>query len=112
MWPAAPLSDTGLERLAQRHPDGARLVGRESESCATTPFPVEGEQRLLVGHVVDVEDCRKSPLEVHPRAEVDQIVFGELEIDRRLRGRPTALAREAVHEGARVTRLVRGLRQE
>src|SRR5258706_9724179 len=77
--PAAPLNNAGLERLAQCHADGARLVGRESETSATTPFPVEGEQRLLVGHVVHVDDCGKSTLEVHPCAEVDQVVFGQLE---------------------------------
>src|SRR5260221_7045637 len=107
--PAAYLRANRLERLANGHADGARLVGRESESCATTPFPVEREQRLLVGDVVDVDDRRESALEVHARAEVEQVVRGQFQIDRGCRVRRGALEGQAVNEGARIVFLVRGL---
>jgi len=56
LWPAAPLNNIALERLAQCHADGSWLVGCEAEPRAATPFPVEGKQRLLVGQVIDLED--------------------------------------------------------
>ena len=103
--------DIGLERLANRHANRAWLVGRKSEPCATTPFPVEGEQRLLIGQVVDVDDGRESAVEVHPRTEVDHVVFRQLEIERRRRSRRGAQERQSGHESARVAFLVRGLRE-
>ena len=75
------MSNIGLERVAKCHADGARLVGRESEPCAATPFPVEVEQRLLVGHVADVKGHRESALEIHSALEVDHVVLGQFEID-------------------------------
>jgi hypothetical protein len=74
--PAALLSDAVLKRLPNRHPKRPRLIRRKAKPCATTAFPVKGEQRLLVGDVVDVEACGESALEVHPCTEVELVIAG------------------------------------
>jgi len=53
--------------------DGARLVDIEGEAAA--PLAVEGEQRLLVQQIVDVNEYLHLARETQPGAEIDDLIF-------------------------------------
>ena len=85
------------------------MTDRVAEPRPSAAFAIERQQRIFVEQIIDVSDQRQAALEIDPGAEIDQLIIGQLQVDRRRRGRRGAAKRQAVSKGARVVFLIGGL---
>src|SRR3546814_3262392 len=95
--------------LSHRDAEGPRLVGRKAEPRPSAALAVESEPRIFVEQIVHIDRDFELVGKLDPRAEVDQLIIGQLEVERRRRADRRAAEGEAVDEGPRIVFLVAGL---